>query len=244
MATEPEVEGGFTGKGLQDYGHAELRSGHSQRLCQAVQFDWLATIYETSLWYPLFLNVMGGLGSPSLKIIARRVDQMLRGAQGLLLDVACGPGTYGRRLAASGRMVAGIDLSMGMLRQGRRYVIREGVRDVHFAQAQVERLPFADGVFDAAVCGGALHLFGDTVEALREMARCMKPGAPLAVMTLAAGTGGILRFRQVRDHVTREHGVHVFELDRLEGYLQAAGLEGFQPEMHGSLLLFRATRAQ
>jgi ubiquinone/menaquinone biosynthesis C-methylase UbiE len=43
--------------------------------------------------------------------------------------------------------------------------------------------PFPDAFFNVALCGGAPHLFPDTVAALREIARVMKPGALLAVTT-------------------------------------------------------------
>ncbi len=43
---------------------------------------------------------------------------MMSGISGLILDVACGPGTLGRRLAAGQREFYGVDMSWGMLRQG------------------------------------------------------------------------------------------------------------------------------
>ena len=84
---------------------------------------------------------------------------------------------------------------------------------------RVEALPFENGLFDATLCCGSLHLFADTVTALREMARVMKPGAILAVFTFTAGRGGILKFRRVREWSRRDHGLHVFELPEMEQYL-------------------------
>jgi len=202
--------------------------------------DRMAGIYESKLWYPIVLNLYGGLHSPSLAQLIGTVTQKVQSTEGRVLDVACGPGTYGRRVASPSREVFGIDVSMGMLRQGVAYVAQEGIPDVHFARARVEALPFESGVFDAALCCGSLHLFTDTVIALREMARVMKPGATLSVFTFAAGDGGILKFRWVREWSRKNHGLHVFELPQVEEYLTASGFKDFQSELAGSILTFRA----
>ena len=78
----------------------------------------------------------------------------------------------------------------------------------------MEALPFENGVFDASC--GSLHLFADTVVALREMARVMKPGAILSVFTFTAGSGGILKYRGFREWSLRKHGLHVFDLINLK----------------------------
>ena len=204
--------------------------------------DRMARIYETKLWYPIVLNVYGGFQSPSFEELLKIVTQKVQPIQGRVLDVACGPGTYGRRIASPSKEVFGIDVSLGMLRQGAAYVAKEGNPHVHFARARVEALPFEDGFFDATLCCGSLHLFADTLAALREMARVMKPRAVLSVFTFGAGRGGILRFRRVRERSLRHHGLHVFELAEMQQYLTASGFENFQPEMSGSILTFSARK--
>jgi len=64
----------------------------------------------------------------------------------------------------------------------------------------VEALPFQAAFFDITICCGSLHLFADTVTALREISRVMGPGAILSVFTFGAGSGGILKFRCVWEH--------------------------------------------
>jgi len=93
----------------------------------------------------------------------------------------------------------------------------------------VEALPFENSFFDAVLCCGSLHLFADTVIALREMARVMKPSAILSVFTFTPGRGGILKFPRVREWSRRNHGLHVFELSEMEQYLMASGFTDFQP---------------
>jgi hypothetical protein len=70
----------------------------------------------------------------------------------------------------------------------------------------------------------------------------MKPGAVLAVFTFTAGRGGVLRYRQVRARMRRDHGLHVFELPEIEQYLTDSGFEDFQPDVSGSILTLSARK--
>lgn len=229
-------------EGIPDFIGEELSRSADPVLRRMRFIDRMARIYESRLWYPIVLNLYCGFASPSLAQLVSRMSQNVQPAKGRVLDVACGPGTYGRRIASPSKEVFGIDISMGMLRQGAAYVAREGTPNVHFARARVEALPFEAGLFDATVCCGSLHLFADTVTALREMARVMKPTAILSVFTFTAGRGGILKFRGVRDWNRRRQGLHVFELPEMEQYLIASGFENFQPEVAGSILMFSARK--
>ena len=229
-------------QGVPDFILEELSQSKDLVLRRMTAIDRMARIYETRLWYPIVLNIYGGFHSPSLAQLVTTVSQKVQSTKGRVLDIACGPGTFGRRIASPSKEVFGIDVSMGMLRQGAAYTAKEGIPNVHFARARVEALPFEDGFFDAALCCGSLHLFADTVIALREMARVMKPGAILAVFTFTAGRGGILKFRHVREWSLKDHGLHVFGLPEMEQYLTASGFKDFQPEVSGSTLTFSARK--
>ena len=102
--------------------------------------------------------------------------------------------------------------------------------------------PSKTAFFDATLCCGSLHLFADTVIALREIARVMKPGAILSVFTFGVGSGGILKFRRVREWSFRKQGLHVFDLPEMEQHLTASGFKEFQPELSGSILTFSARK--
>lgn len=67
-----------------------------------------------------------------------------------LLDIGCGTGTLGERLAARGYRVTGTDLSLSMLTHGDR-------RHLGTCQARAELLPFADETFDGAYSVAVLH---------------------------------------------------------------------------------------
>jgi len=228
-------------EGIPDFIGEELSQSTDPVLRRMRFIDRMARIYETNLWYPVVLTLYGGLQAPSLPQLISSVCGNIGSAEGRVLDIACGPSTFGRRAASPSKEVFGIDVSEGMLRQGVRYTVEEGIPNVHFARARVESIPFPDSFFDAVLCCGSLHLFADAVIALREMARVMKPGAILSVFTFTAGRGGILKFSGVRGW-GRRHGLHVFELPEMERYLTASGFQDFQPKVMGSILIFRARK--
>lgn len=122
------------------------------------------------------------------------------------------------------------------------YALQEAIPNVHFARARVEAIPFEDRFFEAVICCGSLHLFADTVAALREIARVMKSEAVLSAFTFTAGSEGILRFHRVREWSRNKHGLHVFEIPELEQYLAVSGFEDFHAEVTGSILAFSARR--
>ena len=202
--------------------------------------NFLASSYETHI-YPPVCNLYGGWHSTSLQDLARDISDIVGPTTGVILDVACGPGTYGRRMASTSTAIYGIDICLSMLRQGARYVERDGLPNVHFARAMVEALPFPAGMFDAAICAGSLNHFPDTVLALREINSTMKAGAPLAVMCFVISNRGLLKYRFMRDRVERSGG-HVFALSDLERYVAEAGFEGFRPHMHGAVIVFSARK--
>ena len=203
-------------------------------------YDQLAPVYER-MRYPWRLLLHAGLAAPSLGDLVRLAAETASAPGALVLDVACGPATLGRRIASPDRHVYGIDVSMGMLRQGLAYVQAGDVPNMHLARAKVEQLPFADGRFDAAVCAAALHLFADPALALAEIGRCLAPAARLAVQTMSAEPRGIFRFKRVRK-AAHSRGSHLFTLAELEAGVESAGFTDFRPQAFGSIIIFRATR--
>jgi ubiquinone/menaquinone biosynthesis C-methylase UbiE len=96
-----------------------------------------------------------------------------------LLDVGCGTGellrdTLGR---ASAAYLAGVDLSLAMLRVARDKV---GAR-ARLVAADAAALPFAGASFDIVVSSSALHEWPDPAACLREMARALAPGGRVVI---------------------------------------------------------------
>lgn len=216
---------------IPDFLSGDSQASLAPLLDMAKKADLIAPTYEAPLWYSMILN-LSGTAHTSMRSIAEFHSDILSGVTGYILDVACGPATYGRRVASPSRAIYGIDISMGMLRQGMIYIMREGIFGVRLARARVEELPFEDGVFDGVICSGSLYLFPNTALALREIARTMKPGAPLAVQTVVANNAQIARLSDGRQDI------HAFEILELQRFLMGVGFEGFQPQLDGPSLTF------
>ncbi len=202
--------------------------------------DFMASVYETWV-YPAVCNLYGGWHSASLKQLAQDVSDIVGSRDGVILDAACGPGTYGRRIASASRTVLGIDICTSMLRRGLHYVERGNIPNVHFARATVEALPFRAGLFDAAICAGSLNHFSDVVLVLREINRTMKVGAPLAVMCFALINSGLIKYKSIRDQAEKGGG-HIYSVADLERCVVEAGFEGFSFHAYGSILVFKACK--
>jgi ubiquinone/menaquinone biosynthesis C-methylase UbiE len=116
-----------------------------------------------------------------------RAIELLRARPGMrVLDLACGPGTLSRILAAQvapGGVVLGVDLAPGMIELARRM----GLDNARFAIMDIERLAVADSCFDAAICGHGLQFAPDLALALREARRVLRPIGVFAASVPASG---------------------------------------------------------
>ena len=96
-----------------------------------------------------------------------------------VLDLACGPGTLSRPLAAGvapGGEVVGVDLAPGMIELAR----ARHIPNARFEVMDIERLAFPDAGFDAAACGHGLQFVPNVLRALREARRVLVSGGRFA----------------------------------------------------------------
>ncbi|SMF36046.1 Methyltransferase domain-containing protein [Tistlia consotensis] len=92
---------------------------------------------------------------------------------GTIVDAGVGTGLLGEWLKILGyRRVAGFDLSSGMLEVAR----RKGAYDDLRQAALGKRLPYEDGAFAAAVCGGVFTIAHADPSGLDELLRIVRPG--------------------------------------------------------------------
>ena len=98
-------------------------------------------------------------------------------AEQRVLDVGCGPGALTtelvERLGASN--VAAVDPSESFVAAA-----RERHPGVDVQEAPAETLPFADGMFDAALAQLVVHFMADPVQGLTEMCRVTRAGGVVA----------------------------------------------------------------
>lgn len=101
-----------------------------------------------------------------------------------VVEVGCGGGVFMRRVLASGCRAVGIDHSPDMI-AGTAKLNRRAVEDGRLVlhRADAASLPVADGFADKLFCLNAFFFFPEPEKSLREMARVLKPGGMLALVT-------------------------------------------------------------
>lgn len=159
----------------------ERRTGERDAAAVQEMFDRIAGRYD-------LLNTVLSLGSDARW---RRRTALATGLErtGRSLDVACGSGKLTeelRRLAPDG-LVVGLDFSASMLR-----VAATRAAGTLYVRGNGLRLPFPDGVFDAATVAFGLRNFTDPQLGLREMRRVLRPGGRAVVLEFVRPRPGLL----------------------------------------------------
>jgi SAM-dependent methyltransferase len=100
-----------------------------------------------------------------------RIAHALASVDGLVLDLGCGVGHFGRTWASAPRSATlyGMDLVIELLAEAR-------VGYAGLFEGDVHRIPVKDGAFSAVVIANALHHIADPEHALREVRRILRPG--------------------------------------------------------------------
>ena len=101
-----------------------------------------------------------------------------------VLELGPGVGIYSLPIAASlapGGTLETLDIQPEMLASLVRRAADAGVTNIGAAEGDAQRLPHADGSFDAAYLVGVLGEIPDPSAALRELRRVLKPGGRLVV---------------------------------------------------------------
>lgn len=167
--------------------------GGAGSLAQALmEWDPVIRIYESRLWRknPLFA-LYAGISFPREYELVSSAANLFDGA--FLLDLACGSGIYARPLARRlpRGWVVGLDRSAPMLKSFRGRAEAENTANLTLVRGDARTLPFEDGTFHAVTCCGALHLFPDLAQVLKEVLRVLRPGGALVAAVFSAPSGRV-----------------------------------------------------
>ncbi|MCG2582050.1 MAG: bifunctional demethylmenaquinone methyltransferase/2-methoxy-6-polyprenyl-1,4-benzoquinol methylase UbiE [Marinobacter sp.] len=113
-----------------------------------------------------------------------------------VLDIAGGTGDltmkFSDLVGPTGKVVLA-DINASMLQVGRGRLMDRGYAgNIEFAQADAEHLPFPDNTFNAVSIAFGLRNVTDKDQALRDMARVLKPGGKLMVLEFSKPTNPLL----------------------------------------------------
>jgi SAM-dependent methyltransferase len=143
-----------------------------------------------------------------------------------ILDIGCGDGQLTLRLAESGAVVTGVDLSPQMVAAAR-------ARGVSADEASAEKLPYADAKFDAIFSNAALHWVHDHDAMLAEAHRVLKPGGRFVAElgghgNIAAIRAALIAVLECHGYAGREDNVNYYPTP--ESYSRRLERHGFNVE--------------
>lgn len=202
----------------------------------------LARIYER-FWRPAFVAAATARRPDPERELEIVRTWLLPARDGVVVDLSAGPGLAGRRLAKTGLFSAVwfLDLSRPMLETCRDLCRADGLDDPLLLRGDVLRLPFADGSLAGVHTGAALHLWPSPADAVREVARVLRPGGVFVASTFVHAKEPGLR-RLAEHALERVVSLRVFHLRELEELCADAGLAGFRRHIYGAFVLFTASR--
>ena len=212
----------------------------------AGMFDEVSDRYD-------FLNRVMSLGQDRAWRAAmwRAVPETAR----VCLDLCTGSGTSLHGLPRPGRLVLGMDASLGMLERAAER-LRPAGWSPRLACADAFRLPLRDGSVDAITIAFGMRNLRPRDQALAELARVLAPGGVLAVLEAVAPRPGVLapahrvyleRIVPLAGAISRDPSAYqylsrsIFEFGDGEAFERDLAAAGFTP-VGGRRFLFGAAR--
>lgn len=137
---------------------------------------------DTAGYLQTYLVQDGSIRSEIFRERRRLVMECLEDPVGDTLNVGSGPGVFAHLLLERCMECWMVDLSLEMVRAGRRLVAAHPrASRIHYQVADVEALPFRGRVFDTTLCIGVLQYLPTPDLALRELSRVTHIGGQVIV---------------------------------------------------------------
>ena len=234
-----EVRDAVRAEGESPYPTYYLQNFHYQ------SGGWLTE--ESAKLYDTQVEILFGGAADAMRRVA--LGSLARGIRGRdqrgvkLLDVACGNGHFLRQvMAAFPRLLAtGLDLSPAYCAEARERLAKW--RQVEIVQGAIEQAPFEDASFDAATCVYLFHELPPRVrrDAVREMARLLKPGGVL-VLADSIQTGDAADLDQMLEYFPVGFHEPYFSSYLGEDFEVMFGEAGLEPEQTELAFLTKVMR--
>ncbi len=149
--------------------------------------DQVAGMFDaTAKRYDLLNSLLSGGNDRLWRIHMQRAVAPKPGER--ILDVAAGTGASSAPMAKAGALVTALDISHGMLEEGRRRH-----PDIEFVHGSAEELPFDDDTFDAVTISFGLRNVQQPRAALSEFHRVLKPGGRVIVCEFSQPPVNVVR---------------------------------------------------
>ena len=158
-------------------GSATLVQGDEKRAMVRSMFDSVAPRYD-------LLNRLISCGL-DMSWRRRTISALGLPEHSRVLDLACGTGDLCRLLDERGLVAIGLDMSEGMLRQGR--------STAPLILGDAVSLPLGNGTVDGVVCAFGLRNFTEIPAVIAELARVVRPGGRIALLEVAVPAGALAR---------------------------------------------------
>lgn len=154
--------------------YKEKRTGKKEQVAE--MFNNISHRYD-------FLNHFLSLGIDILW--RKKAIRMLKADQPKqILDIATGTGDFAiEALALNPDRVVGVDISPGMLEQGKKKMKKRGIDHlIDMQMGDSEKLLFEDNTFDAVIVSFGVRNFENLEKGLSDMYRVLKPGGKAVVV--------------------------------------------------------------
>ncbi len=131
-------------------------------------------------------DLLNHLLSLGIDIIWRKkaINYLQKDAPKLILDIATGTGDFAiEALALNPDKIIGVDISEGMLSEGRKKMVRRGLQEkIEMLMGDSEGLLFEDNKFDAVIVSFGVRNFENLEKGLADMYRVLKPGGKTVIL--------------------------------------------------------------